>query len=70
MVHDDRVVDCPAWRGISDVSIDRCLACPVFEHHVDDETLAYVVCGIGTAAFVGEQAPLEAVSVRDGISRG
>ena len=52
MVHDGNVVDCPATRAAADVDTDHCRACPVFEYLVDDETLAYVVCG------VREPAPL------------
>ena len=61
MVHEGNVVDCPARRATSDVGTDRCQTCPVFEHLVDDETLAYVVCGIREPAL-GEDARAEAVS--------
>jgi hypothetical protein len=60
MVHDGGLVDCPASRRAADVSTDDCLTCPVFEHLVDDETLAYVVCGRSTTAAVDDRGPAAA----------
>ena len=61
MVHEGNVVDCPATRRTEDVGTDRCRTCPVFEHLVADETLAYVVCGVREPT-VGEDARAEMVS--------
>ena len=61
MVHDDNVVDCPASRRTTGVDTDRCRSCPVFEHLVDDETLAYVVCGVREPTR-GEDARAEVAS--------
>jgi hypothetical protein len=59
MVHDGNVVDCPASRRTADVSTEHCQTCPVFEYLVDDETLAYVVCGRGEPAAAVD-APVRA----------